>query len=340
MAWCAAHPRDFARLVLASTSAGDLSGPLQRFSPALLPTALRTLAARDPVRREELVLAMTTRMVREPHRLAVQWARYQEDRPVALANILRQLRAARTFRMPKLDVPTFIVAGARDAMVHPSCSYRLAKRLDAPCEIHPEAGHDLPLDDPAWLADRIGAWVNAGPTEIVQQVLPSLAVQLRKERVRIERPAGGSLIATRKRPLGEPQATLVLIHGFAQNRYAFHLPGHSMSGWLAHAGIDTWNVELQGVGRSRAESPSPRTLDELVDDCFLPAVRFIAREVGRPVFVLGHSLGGVITFAGVPAVRDQVAGAIILASAYRFSDLARPLRWLSRGLTAAARAVG
>src|SRR5262249_53962768 len=99
-------------------------------------------------------------------------------------------------------------------------------------------------------------------------------------------------------------------------------------------------VELQGVGRSRAESPEPRTLDELVDDSFAPVVRFIAREVGRPVFVLGHSLGGVLTFAGVPAVRDQVAGAIIMASGYRFARLPAWERWLGRGVAGAGRGMG
>jgi polyhydroxyalkanoate synthase len=144
---------------------------------------------------------------------------------------------------------------------------------------------------------------------------------LHKELIAIPRPTGGRLMATRKRSSDTPRATLMLVHGFAQNRYTFHLPGHSFTDFLAREAIDTWNVELQGFGRSGTSSPLARTFDELVDESFLVALRFIAKQAGRPVFVLGHSLGGILLHASVPAAHDRVAGAITLAATHRMAAM-------------------
>src|SRR5262249_18650607 len=53
MEWCAMHAGDFARLVLAGSSAGNLSKPWRRFDLRIVPAALRSLADRDPAKREE-----------------------------------------------------------------------------------------------------------------------------------------------------------------------------------------------------------------------------------------------------------------------------------------------
>src|SRR4249920_3462141 len=46
-------------------------------------------------------------------------------------------------------------------------------------------------------------------------------------------------------------APVLLVHGYGQNRYAWHLPARSFSNYLARAGFDVWNLELRGHGRSR-----------------------------------------------------------------------------------------
>jgi pimeloyl-ACP methyl ester carboxylesterase len=159
MAWCAAHPGDFARLVLAGTSAGDLSPPWRRFDLRIVPDALRALMERDPARREARILSFTTALVADRAAVAAEWARYP---PMGRANVLRQLHAARVFRAPaRIEVPALVIAGGRDALADPSCSRLLASHLGAPFALHPDAGHELSLDAPDWLAERVGAWVAA-----------------------------------------------------------------------------------------------------------------------------------------------------------------------------------
>lgn len=163
MAWCAAHPADFARLVLAGSSAGDLSRPWRRFDLRVVPDGLSVLAERDPVRREEKILAMNTRVLTDRAGVASVWARYP---PMDPGNVMRQLHAARVFRAPpRVEVPALVIAGGRDPLADPSCSRLLASHLGAPLAIHPEAGHELSLDAPDWLADRVAGWSSVTPAE-------------------------------------------------------------------------------------------------------------------------------------------------------------------------------
>ena len=47
---------------------------------------------------------------------------------------------------------------ARDRLVSARCSAAIASAWALPLEVHAAAGHDLPLDDPAWVAARIVEW--------------------------------------------------------------------------------------------------------------------------------------------------------------------------------------
>jgi len=55
-----------------------------------------------------------------------------------------------------------VLAGAGDRLVDPRCSLAIARRWHCPLALHPEAGHDLPLDDGAWVAREVRGWC-AGP---------------------------------------------------------------------------------------------------------------------------------------------------------------------------------
>ena len=165
MAWASAHEADFARVVLVNTSAANLSTPWRRLSLGVIPGIVRALVMRDPVRRERLVLSLVTRETPDLGRVAVEWAGYQRDRPVARAAVLRQLWAGSRFSAPpRLSMPTLVLAGGRDPLTDPACPRRLAAHLGAPLEVHPTGGHELALDAPRWLAERVAAWCASTPS--------------------------------------------------------------------------------------------------------------------------------------------------------------------------------
>ncbi|HEY1225998.1 MAG TPA: alpha/beta hydrolase, partial [Ramlibacter sp.] len=51
-----------------------------------------------------------------------------------------------------------LLGSSGDALVDPSCSMELARRWQADLRMHPWAGHDLPLDDAAWVLAQVTRW--------------------------------------------------------------------------------------------------------------------------------------------------------------------------------------
>jgi polyhydroxyalkanoate synthase len=117
------------------------------------------------------------------------------------------------------------------------------------------------------------------------------------------------------------RAPVLLVHGFGQNRHAFHLPSRSFVNYLARAGFDVFNLDLRGHGRSRTlSSARAKNVGDYVEEDLPSAIREASRLSGnRSVFLIGHSLGGLISYAVAPAMRDSVAGIVTLGSPYHFA---------------------
>jgi pimeloyl-ACP methyl ester carboxylesterase len=52
-----------------------------------------------------------------------------------------------------------LLGGQQDRLVNVQCSNTLAQRWHSPLRLHPTAGHDLPLDDAAWVIRQITQWL-------------------------------------------------------------------------------------------------------------------------------------------------------------------------------------
>lgn len=157
MAWAEAHPDDFAGVAVCNTSASDLAGPLDRFSPAALGTVARGLWKSGAAREAEvLALVANTDAGRG---LAETFAGYSAESPIGTGVLVRQLMAATRARAPKaLQTPLLVLCSEGDRLCHPKASRTLAERLGAPLVVHPTAGHDLPLDDPEWVVEQLAVW--------------------------------------------------------------------------------------------------------------------------------------------------------------------------------------
>jgi pimeloyl-ACP methyl ester carboxylesterase len=150
----------------------------------------------------------------------------------------------------------------------------------------------------------------------------------------------GALALVRKRRIdGRTRAPVVLIHGYAQNRYAFHLSRRSFSAFLGAAGYDVWSLDLRGVGRSRAlGSPPAASFDDHVDRDLPSALDAIRAETGeRRAFLVGHSLGGAVACAVAGRHPELVRGVVSLAGVYRFGGANRAIRTLAALAAAFAR---
>jgi len=164
VAWARRYPADIERAVLINTSLRPFSAFHQRLRPSNYCRIARLLALPASARRiEEAVFGMTTR--RAADSVIAEWAAWRVANPVSRRNAWAQLIAAAAYRAP-LNRPLeqmLLLASARDDLVAPECSRRLSGQWRVPLQLHPDAGHDLPLDDADWVLAEIRDWLAALP---------------------------------------------------------------------------------------------------------------------------------------------------------------------------------
>jgi acylglycerol lipase len=124
---------------------------------------------------------------------------------------------------------------------------------------------------------------------------------------------GGLNLAARTwRPAGNPRGVVVIAHGFKSHSGVY--------GWVADQlvkrDLTVYALDLRGHGKSEGERYYVDKFSDYVDDL----VRFIAiakaREPGLPVFLLGHSAGGVIGCTYALDHQQDIAGLICESFAY------------------------
>jgi len=149
-------------------------------------------------------------------------------------------------------------------------------------------------------------------------------------------PAGVPLAMVRKRSATAQGslAPLLLIHGYGQNRYVWHLPARSLVNHLARAGFDVYNLDLRGHGRSRQlGGRRPSHVADFVRDDVPTAVEEVQRLAGkRPVYLIGHSLGGLISYAAAGQMSGAIGGVVTLGSPYHFTRGSWSLRLLGTAM--------
>jgi pimeloyl-ACP methyl ester carboxylesterase len=155
--WMHQAPADFDGAVLVNTSLRGLSPLHHRLRPANYGAILRVMRSSDLAERERIILEITSRDPANVARWAGPWAEIQRRQPVSVRNALRQLLAAIRYAPPreKPRPPLVILNSSRDGLVNPACSARIAAHWQAPLLVNDRAGHDLTLDDPAWVLKQL-----------------------------------------------------------------------------------------------------------------------------------------------------------------------------------------
>lgn len=164
-AWADAWPEELAACMFVNTSMRPFSPFHHRLRPRNLGALGRVLLSVDAHRAEQTVLRLTSSSPQRHAEVVAQWVSIRRARPVSLANALRQLIAAARYRHPGPGpaVPVLVVGSHGDTLVDPRCSRALALRWGVEPVMHPDAGHDLPLDAGPWLARELAAWRDKPP---------------------------------------------------------------------------------------------------------------------------------------------------------------------------------
>ena len=103
------------------------------------------------------------------------------------------------------------------------------------------------------------------------------------------------------------RAEVLLVHGIVEHggRYA------PTAEALARDGCAVSALDLRGHGKSEGLRCWIRSFDEYVDDLDGFFDRVVRQAEGKPVFVLGHSLGGLIALLWCIRCRRKLAGLIL-----------------------------
>lgn len=161
--WAYRYPEEIQGVVCINTSLREHSSFMQRLKPGNYLRILKFLMDQDQFSKELRILQMTSQRRTDLKSLAERACKLAEEHPISRANVVRQLTAAARFTAPKQKArrPFLFLNSLRDTLVDSRCTEQAAKLVGGDLMTHPTAGHDLALDDGAWVADRIHEWVES-----------------------------------------------------------------------------------------------------------------------------------------------------------------------------------
>ena len=126
---------------------------------------------------------------------------------------------------------------------------------------------------------------------------------------------GGLKIFTRswRSPTEKPRAVVVIVHGFNSHSGQY--------GWVAEqlvaSGFAVYALDLRGRGQSEGERFYVQNFADYVNDLASFVHQAKAKEPGLPVFVLGHSAGGVVSCVYALEHQTEISGLICESFAHQ-----------------------
>ncbi len=130
---------------------------------------------------------------------------------------------------------------------------------------------------------------------------------------RIEGASGLSIFFRSLRPKQEPRAVVVIVPGF--NAHSGYY------GWVAEqlvaTGFAAYAVDLRGRGNSDGERFYVNDFEDYVSDVASVVALAKSREPGLPLFLLGHSAGGVVSCLYTLEHQPEIAGLICESFAFQ-----------------------
>jgi len=118
---------------------------------------------------------------------------------------------------------------------------------------------------------------------------------------------GGLRIAARSwRPEGAIRGITILIHGFNSHSAYMEWPAKQFAG----AGLAAYALDLRGRGKSEGERFYVEQFSDYLGDVDKLVEIARSENPGLPVYVLGHSAGGVIASSYVVEHQPEIAGLI------------------------------
>lgn len=151
--WAEFFPEEISSVSIINSSLHSLSPWHYRLNPKNYKKIIRSFFSSDIHSREDMILGMTSNNPFASEVYLEKYVAFAKKFPLTKSNFLRQLFLASIISIDSPpSAPLKVICSIKDNLVNPSCSYAIAKKWGVPVIPHPSAGHDIPLDDPDWLA--------------------------------------------------------------------------------------------------------------------------------------------------------------------------------------------
>lgn len=124
---------------------------------------------------------------------------------------------------------------------------------------------------------------------------------------------GLNLFVRSQRPVGKARGVVVIVHGFNAHGGYYLWVAEQLIG----TGLSVYLLDLRGRGRSDGERFYVDTFADYASDIAAVVALAKSREHGLPVFLLGHSAGGVASCLYVLDHQAELAGLICESFAYQ-----------------------
>ena len=118
-----------------------------------------------------------------------------------------------------------------------------------------------------------------------------------------------------------PRATVVLAHGASEHSGRYRWTGEQ----LAARGYALYAVDHRGHGRSEGDRAVIDRMSNAVEDLHTLVERAAAAQPGRPVVLLGHSMGGAVALS-YTAVHEDALDALVLSAPLAALEAASPVQ--------------
>ena len=123
------------------------------------------------------------------------------------------------------------------------------------------------------------------------------------------------------RPGRDPKAGVVLVHGLAEHSGRYH----EFIRFLLEQGFAVDTFDLRGHGQSQGAAVFVREFEEYLSDLDLFMDRVKARLPGKPIFLVGFSMGGGIVALYCILHKPQIRGAVLSGPTVRLNQNLSPL---------------
>ncbi len=126
-----------------------------------------------------------------------------------------------------------------------------------------------------------------------------------------------------------PRALLMIVHGLSEHGGRYRL----LQRELAEAGFAVFAYDQRGFGKSTGRRTYVAHYTDFLNDLKEVVATAKSAHPERPVFLIGHSLGGLVVSAFcIQFPKEEVKGIILSAPAYEFFPLPRIIHFLGIAL--------